>query len=295
MKIYPVSFRKSVYLFLLLLGIPIQLCHANETASKADMHPKGLHGLLCTPTGEPVPNSTVTINNWIKATTAKDGTFFVDHQELEHQGPELLVMAGTSQNNTSYSCAEIINYVTGKENITIRLRPQVSIIGTVVAENGELIEGAEVVPYMNAGSITCHGTIQAGKASQTDANGEFRLTDLYPEMVYRLHIKAPGKERKWTDWIALPQRLTSDKIRVTLRDAPASVTGRVVDRNGDGVPSLVILGHPCIPDDTIKTDSEGYFKVANLLGEQEVRLFVNRRFYPVKAGTQDFVITVNQP
>jgi hypothetical protein len=278
---------------MLLLCFPIQLCSANETAQKAEIQPKGLHGLLCSPTGEPVPHSTVYIN-LIKVTTAKDGTFFLDHETLEHQGPELLVMANVTQNNKPYSCAQMIHYVTGTENITIRLRPQASIIGTVVSEKGEPVEGAQVSPYMNVGSMTCHGTIQAGKVSQTDTNGAFRLTNLYPGMIYRLHIKASGKERKWTDWIALPAHLTSSTIRVILRDAPASVTGRVVNQNGDGVPEIhVILGHPCIPDDTTRTDNEGNFQIFNLFPEQEVRLCINGTFYPVKAGTKDFVVIVN--
>ena len=295
MKTYWASSGKAVYLCLLLLCLPIPLCNAAEIAPKDEIHTKGLRGFLCTPTGEPVPNTTVTINYGIKATTAEDGTFFVDHEKLEYQGAELLVMAAFTQNDRSYSGAQIINYVTGKENISIRLGPQVSIIGTIAGENGEPIEGAEVIPYMNAGSITCHGTIRVGKASQTDVNGAFKLTGLHPEMVYRLHIKARGKERKWTDWIGLPSRLTSNKIQVILRDAPASVTGRVVNQNGDGVASIVILGHPCIPDDTVKTDSEGYFKVSDLLPEQEVRLHINRVSHAVKAGTKDFIVTVEQP
>ncbi len=254
----------------------------------------GLRGFVCDRGGKGFSGATVFANR-TKAKVAEDGTFFVPHKGLRRGGTRLIILAYGELDGKKLKCARFIDYVTGKENVTLRLEPSASLGGHIVSPEGGPVAGAMVSALMNAGGLTCHGTMPVGKPVQTDEKGRFDLDDLYPNMRYKLWIVCPGSERKITEWIAVEQRGPRDKIEVVLREAPGFVAGRVVDENGGPVPNArVILGSPCIPGAISVADAEGGFRIDNLLPGKEVTLRVGRNSHKVKVGATDLVLATQR-
>jgi hypothetical protein len=251
---------------------------------------QGLRVFVCGPDGKPFPQARVLVN-MRKAPQGEDGTFFVPHEQLERQGPTLILMVQGELAGKPLSCARFIDYVTGKENITVRLWQSGSITGRVLSPHAAPLDGAQVSALMDVGGLTCHGTMPVGEPAVTDTTGQFTLRDLYPDTRYRLRVTCPRRERKLTDWIAVGSRELGDRLQVVLRDAPGSVAGRVVDGKGSPVAnSRVILGHPCIPDAVAVTDAEGKFRIEDLVPGEEVTLCIGWNFQKTKVGTEDLVL-----
>lgn len=282
----------------IVVGVVIVLGHTMAAAASAASHQhapsepaeRGLHGFVCGPEGKPLPSATVWVN-LRRVTTSEDGTFFVPHDVLEHQGPTLVAMAEAEQSGRKLRRARFIEYVTGRENATIRLSTSASISGRIVTPESQGVEGARVSALMDVGGMTCHGTFPVGGAVATDRMGRFTLSGLYPDTRYWLRVTCPGRERKMTDWVVVGMRELGGQPEVVLRDAPGSVAGVVVDEEGEPVAKAkVILGHPCIPDAVAPTDEKGRFQITDLVPGEEVTLCLGFRFQKVKVGAGDLVL-----
>ena len=274
----------------LILTIAAAVNHAGPQQAPKTPEDRGLHGSVFGPEGKPFPTATVRVN-MRKVTTSEDGTFLVPHDELKGQGSTLLLTAEGEQSGKTLRCARFVDYVTGKENTTIRLSECASIGGRILTPDGKPVDGAEVSALMDVRGMTCHGTFPVGKPAVTDKAGRFTLSDLYPDTCYMLRVTCPRRERKVTDWVVVGTRELGDKLEVVLRDAPGSVEGVVVDGKGNPVAKArVILGHPCIPDAVSVTDAEGRFRIEDLIPGEEVTLFIGSRFQKVKVGTGDVVL-----
>ncbi len=261
-----------------------------DAGGSHELQARGLRGFVCDAEGKPFPQATVFVN-MRKKLTDDDGTFFISHKELERQGSSLIVLVQGEREGKQFRCAKFVDYVTGKENITVALRHSASINGRVVTTDGSPIAGAKVSALMNVRGYTCHGTLPAGKPAKTDRNGRFEIVDVYPHDSYRLRVTCPGRERKVTDWIPVGTRELCKELDIHLRDAPGFVEGRVVNEKGEALEKVrVILGHPCIPDAISITDVDGKFRIEDLVPGEEVTVVVGRESQKVKVGTEQLVI-----
>lgn len=275
-----------------ILGLTMTATPRQEGAQQAAkaLEEAGLHGVVCGANGEPVPKATVLVN-MRKTTTREDGTFFVPHEQLKGQGPTLILLAQGEQEGRRLRCARFVDYVTGRENITVRLCHNGSITGHVVSPEGMPIRGATVSALLDVGMLTCHGTHPVGRPAVTDGTGQFVLIDMYPDTRYRLRVGCARRERKLTDWIAVGTKELCPELQIVLRDAPGFVAGRVVDEQGRSVAKAsVMLGHPCIPDAVSVTDAEGKFRIEDLVPGEEVTLSLDWKFHKVKVGAEDLVL-----
>ena len=274
----------------LLAGVALSRGTASNSAAANKVQIEGLRGFVCGPDRRPLPNTTVLVN-MRKTTTDGRGSFFIPHKQLERQGPTLIVLAQGKLQGKKLKWARFVDYVTHKENISIRLWCSASISGHVLASDGGPIAGALVSALMNVGQLTCHGTSPTGPAVKTDENGRFNIPDLYPDTRYRLRVTCPGRERKLTEWISVERRQLSDKLEISLREAPGSVAGQVVDPDGKPMPKVrVVLGHPCISEAVCITDAQGAFRIEDLVPGEVVTLSIGWDFHKVKVGTEDLLI-----
>ena len=262
--------------------------------SSETLNAKGLHGFVCDSQGKPFPDATVLVN-MRKVEVNEDGTFFVPHKELERQMNNLIVLAQGKRDDKELRCAHFVDYITGNENVTLRLSDSASISGWVLTTDREPIVGAKVQALMNVGGLTCHGTSKIESPVETNEAGQFQVNNLYPDSNYKLWITCSGKERKMSEWIPVGRRELCDKIEVILRDASGFIAGKVVDEKGKPVADIcVVLGHPCIPYATCLTDKEGKFRIDDLVPGEEVSLSVNWNFQKFTVGTENAVITFSK-
>jgi hypothetical protein len=256
----------------------------------------GLRGFVCGPEGKAIPKATVLVN-LRPISMSEEGTFFVPHAQLERQGPTLLIMVQAEHEGKKLCRAQFIDYATGKENVTSHLWQSKSIQGRVLSPEGDPIQGAKVVTFMNVGNLTCHGTCPVGDPAVTDTAGKFRVNDLYPDMNYKLWVTCTRRERKWSDWIPMAGWMgvgrANEDVKVVLREAPGFITGRVMDNKGAPVAKeKVVLGHPCIPDAVSITDVKGNFRIEDLIPGGEVTLSVRWKFQKVKVGSENIVFVI---
>lgn len=254
---------------------------------------KGFRGFVCDHAGRPLSDARILVSYRHRLESAEDGRFFLAHSKLERDGGPLLFLIQKKQGADSLSCARFVDYVTGRENVSFQLKPCSSVSGRVLSSGGNPIPHATVSALMYVGSLTCHGTMPAGKQVRTDERGRFTVPELYPNTRYMLRVMAPAHERKVTDWIPVGARELCRKLEVTLRDAPGLVEGRVVDEKGEPVvKAKVILGHPCIPDAVCTTGNDGTFRITDLVPGEEVTIAVSWNFRKVKVGTRDIVLVL---
>jgi hypothetical protein len=300
---------RSLLLLAGAAGIAASLCcgfagiAAQETP---DREQKGLRGFVCDPEGKPIPLATVQVNGHLDVATGEDGTFWVPDADIEREAAAPLLVLVSGQRDGEWlrlapvvglatreqlRCARFVDYVSGRENVTLRLAPSAFIEGRVVTPDGAPIAGAAVEPLIDASTLTCHGTLRIGIQVKTDEEGRFRVQDLYPDTRYMLRVRASGHERKWSPWIPVHGAPLVDKVKICLQDAPGLAAGRVVDGNGDPVAGVsVFLGHPCIPDDVCVTAEDGRFRIVDLVPGEEVTLFVQGVTQRVTVGDEDVVI-----
>jgi hypothetical protein len=255
-----------------------------------------LRGFVCDKDGKALPSATVLTNMHIKVELDDDGNFFIPEKKLQTGGSAVLLLAQADKDGQKLRCAQFVDYITGQENITLRLQNAATIQGRILSSDDEAIAGAKVVAFINVGSLTCHGTSQTGSSDVTNDSGHFTLTGLYPNTRYRLFVRAAGFERKWSDWISLGQQIYL-KLEIVLRVAPGSVSGRLLNKEGEPIPAIkVILGHPCIPDDVCETDQAGHFKFNDLVQGEKVSIHaVGKDIRDVSVGTADLEIRIEEP
>lgn len=282
-----------------LAFVSILGCYAPEVMGQASTEQadgKGLRGFVCDQEGKPIAEANVVVNLGRKLKASRDGAFFVPHREIERQGPVLLVTVRCDRDGKELCCRRFVDYVTGRENMTFRLRDSVTVTGRVLSTDGRPIEGAEVRTYMDVGDLTCHGTAPAAKAVNSDERGRFHVPGLYPDARYTCWVVIRGWERKWSESIAVANRQQlNDRLEVRLREAPGVVAGKVVDEIGKPVAeSRVIVGHPCIADAISVTDEQGRFRIEDLVPGEEVTLCVRWNFQKVNVGDEN-VVLVDRP
>jgi hypothetical protein len=146
-------------------------------------------------------------------------------------------------------------------DLTIRLQPQASLIGTVRdAENNPHPE-----VYVILGR---HGTL-AGASTQTDADGNYRF-DGIPIGEFRAEMQGNGI-RVLTKLTSVPgQTLRWDPALPAARNLP----GRLLGPNGAGVAKASVSGSGGGGWLNARTDEQGRFTLENVRQDKELRLKV---------------------
>jgi hypothetical protein len=108
------------------------------------------------------------------------------------------------------------------------------IAGRVVSEDGQPIFNARI----NASMVGRAN--QGARSTGTDAEGNFRLTDL-PPAAYTLFVSAPGYVTPFSSAQAAeaPVYRIGESATITLAKGSV-ITGRVTDANGEPIPSLTV-------------------------------------------------------
>ena len=265
-------------------------------SAAAPAQAEGFRGLVCDDSGRPVPSAKVAVNH-ISVETDPQGRFFLPHEKLKHSRTAFVTAEATFENNErnppyrwEVNFARCFDYTTGEENVTIRPRTPGALGGRVLSAEGKPIPNATVSAHINVGNLVCHGLHRVREPVQTDPQGRFLIPKLYACNDYRLRVEAAGYERKWTGWIYV-RCGAPEPVDISVREAPASVAGRVVDAEGNPVAKArVVLGHLCCPDARTETDADGNFQIDSLLADQEVELWANGTTVKTKAGTANLRI-----
>ena len=138
--------------------------------------------------------------------------------------------------------------------------------GRVLSVDSQPIAGATVSAYISDGDFSQRGFHPIGEPVKTDPKGRFLISKLYANNDYLLHIEVAGYERKWTDWMHVRSGVP-EPVAIRLREAPASVAGKVVDAQGSPVAKArVQLRYPDSKgaDASTETDAEGTFRIDGL-------------------------------
>jgi hypothetical protein len=270
-----------------------------QSATAAD-EAKGFRGYVCDDSFRPVPNAKGAVNYHPVETDAQ-GRFFVPHEKLRHDGGRtafvtveatLGVKDRPLMRPSEANFAGCFNYLTGEENVTIRLDPPLALGGRVLSVDGKAIPGATVSACMSDGGLSQFGLRLAREPVKTDQEGRFRIPRLYDNNDYWVRIEVAGYERKTTGPIHIGYR-DAEPVDIRLREAPASVAGRVADAQGRPVAKAwVQLRYPKFKDAEAitETDAEGNFRFDSLFPDQEVELWVNGTAMKTKAGTTNLRI-----
>ena len=272
-----------------------------QSATAAD-EAKGFRGYVCDNSYRPVPNAKGAVNYHPVETDAQ-GRFFVPHEKLKHDGGRSAVVTVEAtlgvkdrplMRPSEANFAGCFNYLTGEENVTIRLGPPLALGGRVLSVDGKAIPGATVSAHIGNGGLTQCGLTLVREPVKTDQEGHFRIPRLYDNNDYWVRIEVAGYERKTTGPIHIGYR-DAEPVDIRLREAPASVAGRVVDAQGRPVAKArVLLGSLLCPDASTETDAEGNFRFDSLFTDQEVQLWgYGGTTVKAKAGTSNLRIVAS--
>lgn len=162
--------------------------------------------------------------------------------------------------------------------------------GRALAPNGKPIEGVEVSAYIRESRKLNSRLKLAGTPARTDKDGNYRMTDLKPSVVYTIAVRARGYERQ--KWNAVGTRY----LTFRLRPAKGSLSGHVVDRDGkpvSGVWVKVGLGVDSLY--TCRTGGDGRFSFSDLIDNSLVAVCVGADTYKegAQVGDKDVKIIVD--
>ncbi len=268
-------------------SLPVQGVDENEPA---------LRGFVCDINGNPLSCASILVNMHLKLEAGKDGNFAVPASQLKPSKTPVLLLAQAEKDAKQLRCARFVDYITGKENVSLPLKEAAKIQGLVLSSDGKPVAGAKVLPYIDVGALTCTGHSVLSVSSTTDVQGNFTLTNLYPDTRYMLRLRAPGFERKWSDWIPVGKQQLCPSLEIVLYNAPGFIAGRVVNTEGKPIAKTrVVLGHLCMPDDIGITDKNGHFKFVDLVPGKKYSIWAARKSVKdVPVGTENLTITAEQ-
>jgi peroxiredoxin len=163
--------------------------------------------------------------------------------------------------------------VTGGEDVTLRLRKDalVSLTGRVTDAAGKPIAGAEV--------SLIEWAYDAGHGSGTataDRDGRYAFASLWPDLHYSVLATAQGYGRNSSGRLRLRPGETREVASLALKPAGRTLTGRVVDANGNPVVGVQVNlnGRETFSQRPASTDGEGRFRFENVVNEK-LRIAVN--------------------
>jgi len=232
----------------------------------------GLSCTVLTPDGEPVPNAIVRAGIEGRQSQPKQmadgswGSLFPQQRSTDEQGRALFLgvaigdapVAALFDGFSPWRGTASIQ--AGRTtDLTIRLQPQASLIGTV--------RDAENKPHADVYVIVArHGTL-ASASTKTDADGNYRV-DGIPIGEFRAQMQGNGL-RVTTELTGVPgQTVRWDPELPKLRDLP----GRLLGPNGAGVAKARLNGSGGGGYVSARTDDQGRFTLKNVNHDKELRL-----------------------
>ncbi len=124
--------------------------------------------------------------------------------------------------------------------LDIRLEPGITFSGKIVDVAGKGIAGAQVRPMLR---VSNWGSPLSREQTETDANGNYEIGAMPPGRNYDIYASAKGYGEKDVD--AHTDNAVNNRLEIetmTLPLANLSVSGRIVDKQGDPVPDARVEG-----------------------------------------------------
>jgi hypothetical protein len=224
-----------------------------------------VRGVVRDQKGEIVPGTTVSGFPSIEreGISDKDGKFEVSHSPVDQIGDwreSALVFRHTQRN-----LAALVKLEEGSERVEVAMQPAVTLTGKVIDPEGKPIPNADVRAVIYVGNIG--GSFARGVA---DAEGRYELNTLPRIQKYQVSVEGDGFGRDdvpvWV-WKDEPDRIKVGPI--VLRPANLSVSGTVVNSEGQPVPNIPVSvqgrhrsGQPYIP--SVSTSDAGEFTIDGL-------------------------------
>jgi hypothetical protein len=132
--------------------------------------------------------------------------------------------------------------------------------GRVLNPQGKPAEGVEISAFLRESRSLNSRLKPAGTSVRTDKDGNFRISDLQPSMVYTIVLRGHGYLRQRWDVIG------SRYLTMRVQRANGSLSGRVVDRNGSPVQGVWIkVGKGVDSLYTCRTGGDGGFSFSDLV------------------------------
>ncbi len=186
--------------------------------------------------------------------------------------------------------------VAGGESVTLRLQKNAlaSLSGCVTGPAGQPIAGAPVMQ-----TVWTFDSGSGGVVANTDAQGRYALTGLWPDLRYSVGVTAKGFGQAYTQQLQLRPGEARELAPLVLKFADRSVTGRVVDENGDPmVGAQVNLDGRDSAQQYQAADSAGKFRFDGVVDEK-VRVSAYRpgchwAEKHVPAGSSDVILVLTK-
>jgi hypothetical protein len=198
------------------------------------------------------------VGNSLSIKTGGDGTARFD---LVVPGDRLLgVFVSTKRNCTQYLAlgSDRLGYFARTE-IAIRLKPATRLSGRVQDPAGKAVASAQVDLWSQQSAAFVNPVELATGPIRVAADGSFQTPDsLIAGSTYRVVVRAPGMEPVLSDWVTMGAEPRT--LRPLVLQALASVSGRVVDRQGQPVAGIEVFQSGDGPARTATvTDLDGRF------------------------------------
>ncbi len=221
-----------------------------------------------------------------EAVTGDDGKFRLKLPKLDADADAVRLLASHAQDGTTAGPV----LVRRGESATLTLDPAglASVSGRVVDVSGQPVAGARVTAYTSLGDFR-----DAHPRRETDAQGRYRIADLWPGTIHRFVAEARGFASAGAGEVSLTPGEAKQVADLRLERTDLTLAGRVVDAQDRPVAGAVIRTDSSRT--TTTTDAQGAFRLENLpAGWTSLSLVHHDQSYSnllrAKAGSIDVVL-----
>jgi len=231
-----------------------------------------LQGVVTDPDGQPVARAQVAVFPFSESRRATDEsgafnlTVTIQEWQLQSGGDPCLVVRHPERN---LAAAEDLPAET--TNVTMQLKPAVTLTGRVEGPDGAPLPNAEIGVWL----LACRTYSQLDPSlASTDARGQFAIKTLPHGPKYIVFAKAKDHGREQQEFETDPEANQAELPPFVLKVADQVVAGQVVDEKDKPVSGVhVSLSGGSQPDGSATTDRQGRFSFK--VCEGSVRLFAS--------------------
>jgi protocatechuate 3,4-dioxygenase beta subunit len=212
------------------------------------------------------------------------------------QGTTLVLVA----RDVAHNLAEAVDLDEQGGSLDVKLKPGVTVTGSVLSEGGKPLPGARIRVSLRASRWS--SSLGRGELATADPEGKFVVKALPPEREYTVTAVANGYGKR--DVPVDPANIKDNHFEAgpfKLTPATLSISGIVVDPNDQPVAGASVYGYGNGQPDlgNIQTDNEGKFTIKGVC-PGSIRLNVNTRTPPyryanleVEGGATDVKIVIS--